>query len=236
MQCMKTLRIVVAALLVLGVAAMAGVGQPEPAGGASEDTERGITVTGVGHVDTVPDTAEFSIGVTTKGATPREALAQNSARVRRVIDAIKASGVGARDISTEDVSVGRDYDEGSTGYVASNSVSVRIRDVDRAGAVLDAASAAGANEVYGPSLTREDRDAAERKALERAVEQAQRRARALAGAAGVDLGAVTAISENLDSDVGLMARSELSAEVAEVPIEKGTQEITASVTVTFAIE
>ncbi len=113
---MKTLRIVVAALLVFGVAALAGIGLPEPAGGASDDTNSGITVTGVGRVDAVPDTAEFSVGVTTKGSSARDALAQNSDRVRRVIAAVKGAGVAPADIRTQDVSIGRDYDvyEGSS--------------------------------------------------------------------------------------------------------------------------
>src|SRR5918997_6099218 len=156
MEDMKTLRIVVAALLVLAVAAFAGIGVPEPAGGADEAPEGGITVTGVGRVRAVPDTAQFSIGVTTKGSTARDALAANSERVRHVIDAIKRAGVAATDIATQDVSVGRDYDPGSSGFVATNSVSVRIRDVAKAGMVLDAASEASANQIYGPSLTVED--------------------------------------------------------------------------------
>lgn len=234
MEGMKTLRIVGAALLVLGVAAFAGIGVPEPAGGAGEAPDGGITVTGVGRVSAVPDGAQFSVGVTTKGSTAREALAANSKRVRHVIDAVKRTGVAAADIATQDVSVGRDYDPGSLGFVATNSVSVRIRDVDEAGTVLDAASAAGANQIYGPSLTLEDRDALEQTALERAVEHARRRAATLAGAADVDLGAVTAITEAPAG--GEVFTMESGSRTADVPIEKGTQEITASVTVTFAIE
>jgi uncharacterized protein YggE len=231
---MKTLRIAAVALVVLGTAAFAGVGRPEPAGGAGDEPRGGITVTGIGRVDAVPDTAELSIGVTTKGSTAREALAQNSDRMQRVIAAVKGAGVAATDIRTHDVSVGRDYDARAAGYVASNSVSVRIGDVDKTGSVLEAASAAGANQIYGPSLTRESRYELEQTALERAVEHARRRARTLSRAAGVDLGAVIAMTEaTAGSDVVVSERTTLAA---DVPVEKGTQEITASVTVTFAIE
>ena len=235
---MKTIHIAVAALLVLAVAALAGIGRPEAAGGASDEERKGITVTGVGHVDAVPDEAEFSIGITTNGATARDALAANSARMRRLIAALKAAGVDERDIKTQNVSVGPDYREGaeSSGFSAQNSVSVTIHELDRAGAVLEAASQAGANNVYGPSLSRSDRESLEAKALENAVKNARKRAEALADAAEVRLGRVTSIVESAGGGgfEPYAARAEDSG--GEVPIEKGTEEIAASVTVTFAIE
>jgi uncharacterized protein YggE len=235
---MKTIQIAMAAALVLAVAAVAGVGQPEGAGGASADQRDGITVTGVGRVEAVPDEAEFSLGITTKGQTAREALAANSAQVRQLIAALKNAGVATKDITTQNVSVGPNYDgtANPTGYVANNSVSVRIRDLERAGAVLDAAARAGANNVYGPTLTRSDRDSLEAKALEDAVANARNRAKALAEAAGVSLGEVTAIVEGSRPEPGpIYALSERAAADTKAPIEPGTEEIQASVTVTFAI-
>ena len=100
--------------------------------------------------------------------------------------------------------------------------------------MLDAATRAGANNVYGPSLTRSNREGLEAKALEDAVANARKRATALAEAAGVDLGAVTAITETGPEVYGEAFRA---LDVSSSPqIEKGTQEIQASVTVTFAIE
>jgi uncharacterized protein YggE len=194
---MKTLRIVIAALIVLAIAAFSGVGRPEAAERAGEDAAEGITVTGIGRLYTVPDEAEFSLGITTKGRTARGALSANSERMRALIDALKAAGVAERDIQTRDVSVGSGYDPNgrSDEFVASNTVSVLIRDLDRSGTVLDAATRAGANNVYGPSLTRSNREGLEAKALEDAVANARKRAETLAEAAGVELGAVTAISE-----------------------------------------
>ena len=221
----------------LAIAAFSGVGRPEAAQSAREDAPEGITVTGVGRVNTVPDEAEFSLGITTKGRTARGALSANSERMRTLIDALKAAGVAQRDIQTRDVSVGSGYDPDgrSDEFVASNTVSVLIRDLDRAGAVLDAAARAGANNVYGPSLTRSNREGLEAKALEQAVANARRRAATLAEAAGVDLGGVTAISEAAPEAYGEMAFRAVDAS-SSPPIEKGTQEIQASVTVTFAIE
>jgi uncharacterized protein len=234
---MKTLRIVIAALVVLAIAAFSGIGRPEAAESAGEEALGGITVTGVGRVSTVPDEAEFSLGITTKGRTAGAALAANSERMRELIAALKAAGIAERDIQTRDVSVGSDYDETgrSDDFVASNTVSALIRDLDRAGAVLDAAARAGANNVYGPSLTRSNREGLEAKALGDAVANARTRAETLAEAAGVELGAVTAITESTPTHVGGWELR--AADVASSPpIEKGTQEIQATVTVTFAIE
>jgi uncharacterized protein len=235
---MKTLTIVIAALLVLTIAAFSGIGRPEAAQSASEEARVGVTVTGVGRVTTAPDEAEFSLGITTKGQTAAGALAANSTRMRELIDALKAAGVAERDIQTRDVSVGSGYDSRgrSDDFVASNTVSVLVRDLDRAGAVLDAATQAGANNVYGPSLTRSNREGLEAKALEDAVANARSRAEALAKAAGVELGAVTAISEAGAPMPGPMEFRALDAAASSPPIEKGTQEIQATVTVTFAIE
>jgi uncharacterized protein len=234
---MKTLRIVIAALVVLAIAAFSGIGRPEAAESAGEEALGGITVTGVGRVSTVPDEAEFSLGITTKGRTAGAALAANSERMRELIAALKAAGIAERDIQTRDVSVGSDYDETgrSDDFVASSTVSALIRDLDRAGAVLDAAARAGANNVYGPSLTRSNREGLEAKALGDAVANARTRAETLAEAAGVELGAVTAITESTPTHVGGWELR--AADVASSPpIEKGTQEIQATVTVTFAIE
>jgi uncharacterized protein len=234
---MKTIHIAIAALIVLGAAAFAGVGRPEAAGGARDEPKDGITVTGTGQVSAVPDEAEFSVGVTTKGGTAREALTANSAQVRQLIAALKEAGVAERDLRTQDVSVGPAYDgSGATsGYSARNSVSVHIRDLGRAGEILDAASKAGANEVYGPGLSRSDRESLEARALKDAVANARKRAEALAEAAGVSLGDVTAISEASQPDVPVWAMAAERSADSKVPIERGREEITAVVTVTFAI-
>jgi uncharacterized protein YggE len=236
MEGMKTLKIAAVALLVLAAAAVSGISLPEAAQSAGDDEGDGITVTGIGRVETVPDEAEFSLGVTTKAATARGALSANAEQMREVIAALKAVGVAKRDTQTRDVNVGPDYDGDAhpdDDYVASNTVSVLVRELDRAGAVLDAAARAGANNVYGPSLTRSNRESLEAKALKDAVANARARAKALAGAAGVELGRVTAIDERPPAFEGGPMRA---ASAATTPIEEGTQEIEETVSVTFAIE
>ena len=235
---MKLMRIAVLVAVGAAVVALAGVGRPETAGGAAKPVG-GITVTGVGTVSSVPDEAEFSLGIRTKGETAREALAANSETMDRVLAALKSAGVDKSDIKTQNISVSPSYaDEGEIdGYTAGNTVSVKIHDLSKAGEVLDAASDAGANEVYGPSLSRSDQDELQAKALDDAVGDARKKAEALADAARVELGPVTAITEGFSgAPEPYYAEGGASAALDRaVPIEPGTQDVQATVTVTFAI-
>jgi len=228
---MKPIRI--AALVAVGAAvvAFAGVGRPDLAGGASQPSG-GITVTGTGTVQSVPDKAEFSLGVDSTGPTARKALAANSERMRRVLAALFAAGVAKGDVQTQDVSVSRSYPD--NGYSADNTVSVTINDLAKAGSILDAATNAGANNVYGPTLTRSDQDELQAKALRAAVDGARAKARVLADAAGVLLGSVTSITEGVDEPSPVYA-ADMARRAASAPIEPGKQQTQATVRVTFAI-
>ena len=233
---MKLMRIATLAAVGAAVVALAGVGRPETAGGAANPAG-GITVTGTGTITSVPNEAEFSFSVQSNGATAREALSANSDQMHNVLAALKAAGVEKRDVQTQNVSVSPTYtDNGQTdGYTASNSVSVKIHDLSRVGKILDAASNAGANDIYGPSLSRSDQDALQAKALRDAVGNARKKAEALADAAGVQLGAVTAITEgSTGGPMPYFAQADRAMAKA-APIEPGTQDVQATVTVTFGI-
>jgi uncharacterized protein YggE len=214
----------------------AGIGLPLLSHAA--DAKAGtVTVNGMGTVDTVPDTASMSFGVTTQAATAAAALAQNSTEMAKVIAALKASGIAAKDIQTQSVSLqpqtGPDGNA-VTGYTASNSVGATVRDIGKLGAVIDAATAAGANTIYGPSMTRDDTDALYRDALKAAVADARAKAGALAEAAKLSLGAVQSMSEG-GGAVPLPFAAARAADTASTPIEPGTQQVQATVTVTFAL-
>jgi uncharacterized protein YggE len=233
---MKPMRIAALVAVAAAVVAFAGVGRPESAGSA-EKPAGGITVTGVGTITSVPDEAAFTIGVQTQGSTAREALAANSEQMRRVIAAVKAAGVAKSDIKTQDVSVSANYaDEGRIdGYSARNSVLVTVRNLSKAGPILDAASSAGANEVYGPMLSRSDEDELQAKALRGAVEDARKKAEVLADAAGVQLSRVTALTEGSSGGPQPYYEGAMRLAKTDAPIEPGTQDTQATVTVTFAI-
>jgi uncharacterized protein YggE len=235
---MKIIQITGAALLVLAVAALAGVGRPEAAGGTSDDAHEGITVIGNGEVRSTPNRADLSFSVHSEGSTAAEALAAGKAKLRRLIDALKGAGVDQEQLKTEYLGVDPRYDDGKTpsnGYTADASLSVTGQSLERASRLIDLGMSAGADSVSGPSLSVGDRDAEYRRALERAFEDARAKAEALAAAAGVSLGKLTAIAEHSQPRVmPLYATAEREVD-AKMSIEPGSEQITAVVTVTFAL-
>jgi uncharacterized protein YggE len=227
-------RIALAAVLLLALAAVAGVARPEGAhavdGQPSTDS---IMVTGNGSVMAVPASAVLSFGVDTRAATARAAVSANARDMRQVIAAVKAAG--GKDVGTQAVSLSQVYGQNSepNGFGASNVVVATI-DVDRAGALIDAAVGAGANQVNGPSLSVADQGVLYRKALTAAMTDARRSAETLAAAAGRSLGKVTAVAEGGGSEpVPMVAKAQASD--AGTPVEAGVQQVAASVTVTFAL-
>ena len=232
-------RLVLAAAALFALAAVAGFARPEGAvavdRAAPETSLQGsVTVTGSASVSAVPTRAQLSFGVESQGATAKAALAANGTEMRRVIDALRRAG--ARDVSTQYVSLGVRYGEEMRvqSYVATNSVSATI-DVSRAGALIDAAVDAGANQVYGPTLTQSEQAKLYRQALEGAVKDARGRAEILAAAAGGKLGRVTSISES-SYQPGPVFEAQKAVADASTPIEAGPQETTATVSVTFALD
>lgn len=237
---MKTIRIAIAALLVLAVAALAGVGRPEAAESAAENPQAGITVTGTGESRRTPDRAQLMFGVQTQGARAETTQAAHAAEVKRLIAALKAAGIAAKDIKTERFDVSPRYDvdkvDKPEGYQANSSVTVTDQPLDRASQLSDVGVKAGADSVSGPGLSSADPDAGYDKALERAFADAHAKAEVLAKAAGVSLGEVTSIVEGSQpSYMPMYATAELRAKDAQMPIEPGSEQITAVVTVTFAL-
>ena len=230
---MKTRILPIAGLLVLA-ALLAAASLPGPASSAAAETG-GITVHGTASVAAVPDRAELSFGVESQGKTAKAALAANAAEMRRVIAAVKAAG--GTDVKTQSVSLSPRYDEQNAvqAFVATNAVSATIKEISKAGALIDAAVDAGANQVYGPSLSRGDQGGLYRDALKAAVADARASAQALAAAASLSLGRITAVVEGGGSPPQPYAVAEKAMDAGSTPIEPGTQRVTAVVSVTFSV-
>lgn len=233
---MKLARIAIAAAVGLAAAAVVGISLPESAQGQEvEPRERGITATGTGVVTTVPDRAHFSFGVQAQARTASQALEAADAQLAKVVAALREAGVASADLQTEQISLSpQTSDDGGAivGYTAVSSVSVQIRELGRAGAVVDAAVGAGANQVSGPALTRSDQNALYRSALRSAYADARAKAEVLAAAAGVTLGAMT---EVVEAGGGAMPFAAARDSATASGVEPGTQEIQATVTVSFAV-
>jgi uncharacterized protein YggE len=234
---MKRLHLAALAAGIAAVVALVGVGRIQSASGdtAPATADRSITVTGNGSVAAVPNKVTLSFGVTTQAKTAAAALSANSDEMTKVIEALKDAGVAGADIQTSSVSLSPTTSQDGTqivGYAASNSVSATIGDVGKAGALVDAAVAAGANQVSGPFLSVSDTNGLYRAALKQAVADAKAKAQALADASGLTLGAVRSVVE---SGGATPPQPYAAAEKTAAPIEPGTQEITASATVVFEV-
>src|ERR671914_320114 len=160
---------------------------------------RTISVTGEGSITAANDTARLGFGVEGRGATRPVALRRSSANLRRVLAALGELGVADRDLRTRGVSVARRRDRRGRklpGYIARSGGTAVVRDVTQTGAVVDAAVAAGAASVDGPSFFIDDRQAELRRALVAAFRDAHSKAAALAAEAGLTLGQTISIRES----------------------------------------
>jgi uncharacterized protein YggE len=230
---MKTISIAVLSAALAAAVAVAVI-RPGSAHGGSEPTGRTVTVEGSATANVVPDSALFTFGLETDGATAKSALAENAAQMRRVIAALLRKGVARDDIQTQDVSVYPRRDESGDvlGFSANGSVAATVRRIAKAGAVVDAAVAAGATETSGPQFSRSGNELTQQ-ALREAFANARAKAETLAREAGATLGEVRRIQESAQAPEAVpLYRAALDA---ATPIEPGTQQARATVTVTFTL-
>jgi len=232
---MRIVQIGIVAALLAAALAYVGVGRPDPAHG-SAPSARSVTVTGTGSVDVVPNRAGLVVGVSSDAATARAALAANAEKAARIIKALRATGVAKPDLQTADVSVSpRWNDQGKQdGFTAHSSVQVKVRAIGRAGSILDAAVAAGATETSGPSFDRSDREELYRNALKSAFADARAKAATLAAEAGASLGSVLRIKESSAPSQQFPVYAQ-ALEKSPTPVEPGTQEVQATLSVTFSL-
>jgi uncharacterized protein YggE len=233
---MKLFRLAVIGLAIVAVVVFAGVGRPDSASSDAPPAQpaRSITVTGSGTISATPTQAAFDFGVSSRGKTAVQALADDSAQMRKLIAALEGAGIPATALQTSSVSLSPvTSDDGSAivGYRASNTVSATIADLSRAGTIVDTAVNAGANQVDGPNLTVADQSKLYSSALKAAVVDAHAKADVLAAAGGLQVGAVTSIEENGSS--GPIPFTDAKAAAEPTPVQAGTSQITANVTVVF---
>lgn len=215
---------------------------------ADERTPR-ISVTGEGEAAVSPDMAILNLAVLREAETARAALDANSEAMAAVIAAMKEDGIAARDLQTGGLSIdpryvhpNEDNDETQpriVGYEVSNTLTVRVRDLDKLGAILDRSVTLGVNRGGDITFTNDDPSATLEKARKRAVENAFSKARTLAGAADVELGRVLRIAEqNVGRPPmpmqGRAMRMEAAADA--VPVEAGENSYEVTVNVTFEID
>ncbi len=212
---------------------------------------RTVAVSGHGEVTGAPDTAFVTSGVTTHAPTAREALDANTAAMNELIEVLTESGIAARDIQTSNFMVNPNYvypqqpdAEGYSqpprivGYIVSNNVTVRVRNLDSLGAVLDRAVSVGANTINGVNFTLEDPSELYDRARELAFRDARAKAELYAGVADVALGDILAISETqgFGGPQPYMMRGVAAEAAMAVPVQAGELTFAIDVTVSWEID
>jgi uncharacterized protein YggE len=203
-----------------------------------------LSVSAQAEARRVPDVATISAGVVTQAADANAAMRANAAQMDKVMAAIRAAGIAERDIQTSGVNLNPQYkyvDNQApeiTGYQASNTVNLKVRDIARLGKVLDALVASGANQVNGPSFEIDQPEAAYDEARRGALEKAQARAAMYAKTLGLRVRRIVSISEGggfqPPMPVPMMAMARGKAE-ADTAVSPGETTLAASLDVVFEL-
>jgi uncharacterized protein len=226
-------RFIAAILIASSIGAAA---QPPP-----KAEPRVIRVGGIATTTATPDQAQVDIGVLTQAPTAKEAAAENAKRVEAVMAALRQALGAKADIKTISYSVNPIYGEAKpnrgpmvTGYSVDDVVRATTSELAQVGKILDAAVGAGANDVRDLSFSLKDPQPARAQALRDAVSHARGEADVIAASLGVKLGRVRSVESSGEMPI---VRPMMKAAMvrAATPVEPGTIDVNASVTVTFEI-
>ena len=215
---------------------------PVASGCGSSDAK--LTVQGSGMATGTPDLLTISVGIDVTDPTAQASMADDNAKASAVTAALTKGGVLDKDVQTSDVSIQPRFDLGGniTGYEMTNTLTAKLRDFPSAGAVIDAVSQAAGNaaRISSLSFSMEDPRPIEDRARTDAVHQAVSHARSMAEAAGERLGPVCSLTDDASIGYNLPTASQAapdrSAAAGAVPLQPGTQQATAQVTVVYALQ
>lgn len=229
-----------------GRSSNAPVGTPAPASALAAAPASGgnalapyLRFSGTGTVTVKPDQAELGVGVIGRGKTSQEALADATKRIDAVTKKLKELGVAADDLQTSGAGTWEDGEK-TGNWRADVSLRVKVREIGRAGELLTAANAAGADSVYGPTFSVSETRDAYAQALRQAVEDARSKADAIAAQLGVRVTGVVSVEDQSGGGGPIVyaTKAEVAADGgaggAPLPVETGTQDIAATVSVVFS--
>lgn len=207
---------------------------------------RTVSVIGIGQVNSQPDNAVIVLGVQTQAETASQALTRNSAQMQVLIRSLRQGGVQSADVQTQTIQLQPQYQQPASssgdqtgqliGYIATNTVEVRVRDLDKLGSLLDAAVQAGGNTIQNIRFEVSDPAKQLDQAREAAMKDAKDKAEKLAALANAKLGPVYTISEYSQTPLPFFSPSVAAAEQAAVPVQPGTQTVEVEVNVSWYLE
>lgn len=230
------------------IVAMAGIGLSADASAQPQETSVQmpdvILTMGEGEVQVPPDRAFVSIAAEARSKISKEAQRQNAEAMAAVQAKLKGAGISGDAVRTTSIDLQPEFDyqdgkQSLRGYVARNTIEVRVDAIDRLGDILDLAVGSGATSIGGVRFDVKDRAEAERRALDLAVTEARSRAEAIARSAGRGVGAILRIEDQSDRSAPpprpMMASFRQAAEAA-TPVAPGLIEIRGRVALTVRLK
>ncbi|MCG6205727.1 SIMPL domain-containing protein [Rhodopseudomonas sp. HC1] len=237
---MMQLRSLLAAVALSVVAAAPLHAQPAPP--PPQPQQPAITVVGEARKSVAPDIAQIEAGVSNMAKTARGAAEANNLAMGKVLLELKNAGLDGKDIQTSRLSIQPQYASSNrpgpteiNGYLASNMVTVQVRDIARVANLIDTLVQAGANEIRGISFRVADPSKVLDDVRAEAVADARRKAEIYARAAGVTLGAPVVITEDAQPGVAPMRKMAMT-QSASAPIAPGEEALSVTVLVSWAIK
>ncbi|MCG2691836.1 SIMPL domain-containing protein, partial [Microgenomates group bacterium] len=198
-----------------------------------------ITVTGEAKKDELPQIANFSASVTATNVNKQTAINEVNTQMTKIIQAVKDFGIDQKDIQTQQVSVYQTKEERLSVkdvWQASNSISIKLRNINQASALTDLLQQSNTTNVYGPNYSLDDTTQAQVDLLSKAIDNAREKAEKIAVASKRKLGKIITLSEGGTVIPGPVFRSMSVAETISTPVEPGTETVYQSVTVTFELK
>ena len=200
-------------------------------------TGRALTVSGAATLRLKPDRVSFSVGVETDAPSVSEAFKRNTAKLNTVVAALKGRGVASQEIQTSNFSISSRVEKGKkpSGFRVSSMVTVTREDLASVSELLQAAVAAGANQVEGLRFFIGDPGKSQPRGLEMAFQNARAKAEKLASLSGRTLGEVVCVT---DQSVGVLSEGLVAHryDAGALNIEAGTEALNFNVSVVFELK
>jgi uncharacterized protein len=200
-----------------------------------------VSINGTGKVTYVPNLLHVSVGVSNDAKTANEAWQKNAEAVKKVFEALKTFGIDPKDMKTAGLNITpryvnhKDQEPELVGYTATYDLNVTVRKFDEAGRVLDALVENGANRHMNIAFGHSDIDKMMDEARTKAAADARKNANLYVTASGASLGQVLSISEGQAYQPQFFAYERAAKFDAGLPIAAGTQDLSVSISVVYAI-
>lgn len=239
---MNTTRRVLAASALIALALAASGCTTKVVSGTDGAGANTVTASGTGQVSAVPDEAVMWFGVSERAKDAKSALDGASKKAEAISAELKKQGVDADDIQTAGVNVYPQYDRNGntvTGFEASVNYTATVKDIERLGEIITALANAGAQNVSGPSFGISEDATYRRDAIKKAVDDARMQAEEMAEAADKSVGEVVSITSSAVNVPyrNYAAKTAIAEDAAgAVPIDPGTLDVSAALTVVFELK